>query len=523
MIRVSEIKLTINDELDQLEGQIVKKLKIKPSDLEAYNIYKESIDARKNEIKFVYTVDCKVKNEKDLLKRAKQLKISKTPDMAYILEKKNKKTVDQEKPIVIGFGPSGMFSALILAEAGMKPVIYERGKSVDNRAIDIENLLENGSLDEDSNVQFGEGGAGTFSDGKLTTRIKDVRCRKVLEELVEAGAPNEIMYKQKPHIGTDILREVVKRIREKIIKLGGQIHFESKLEQVEIENNEIQSVTIKGKRIVAKSIILATGHSARDTYEMLYNRGVQMEQKPFSIGVRVEHPQEIIDVSQYGEYAGHEKLGAAEYKLVYHSENGRGVYSFCMCPGGSVICSASEKGKITTNGMSYHKRNGKNANSALLVSVTPEDYESDHPLAGITYQRKWEEKAYNMGGGNYEAPAQTIGDFLGIEKGSKPIETTYRPGVIWGSMSECLPAYVIESLKEAIPKFGNKIKGFDMASAILVGPETRSSSPLRIVRDEQLLSNIKGLYPIGEGAGYAGGIVSAAVDGIVCAEIVANK
>ena len=520
MIRVPEIKTFLDEDVEIIRERIIETLKVKDSELLSYKIYKESIDARKAEIKIVYTVDCQFTDEQSVIKNNPKAKITMTPDMEYKLEK-IESVKNEDRPVIIGFGPSGIFAGLIFAEAGYKPIIFERGKEVDLREEDVKKLWQENILNEESNIQFGEGGAGTFSDGKLTTRIKDIRCRKVLEELVEAGASNEIMYKQKPHIGTDVLRGVVKNIREKIISLGGEVHFQEKLTNIVIENDTVKEIEINNSKIVpVKKLVIASGHSARDMYELLNNKKINIEQKPFSIGVRIEHPQELINKSQYGKHADNEKLGAADYKLVHHCSNDRGVYSFCMCPGGKVVCGASEEGGITTNGMSFHSRNGMNANSALLVSVTPSDFESDNPLAGIEYQRKWERLAFELAGSDYSAPAQKVGDFLRNKTSEKEgtVETTYKPDVKWSDITKCLPGFVTEALREAIPKMSNKIRGFDMNDAVLVAPETRSSSPVRVVRDDNYESSIKGIYPIGEGAGYAGGIVSAAVDGVVCAE-----
>lgn len=525
MLRVSEIKLSINEELGSIPYKIKKKLKIEDDDWISYSIFRESIDARKKEIQFVYTVDIVVKNEEKVLKYNPK-KVTKTPVLEY--QYPQNIAALKHRPIVVGFGPCGMFAALILAEMGCRPIVLERGKTVEERIQDVDLFWKEGLLNTESNVQFGEGGAGTFSDGKLTTRIKDTkRCRKVLQALIEAGAPEDILYKQKPHVGTDILRNVVKSIRNKIIKLGGEIKFSSKVTDLIIENNRICGVKINDKEvIVADAVILALGHSARDTFEVLFEKKVALEQKPFSMGVRIEHPQRLIDQVQFGEYAGHPKLGTADYKLAYHCQNGRGVYSFCMCPGGHVIASASEKEGVVTNGMSYHDRSGDNANSALLVDIRTQDYDKGHPLDGVAFQRTWERKAWEAGGKNFTAPAQSVGDFLNIQLGIdyKKVDSTYSPGIKYTDLSSCLPSYVTESLREALPKLGKKLKGFDMNEAIMTGIETRSSSPVRILRDQYFESNIKGLFPSGEGAGYAGGIISAAVDGIKAAEFaVSNK
>lgn len=519
MIRVEDIKLSIDEDKEMLPIKIAKKLKIKPAEVIGYSIFKEAIDARKKEeIKFVYTVD--VETTKDALLLAKHPDL-KRPDPAYAYPPKGEKVM-AHPPVVVGSGPCGLFAALILAQQGFKPIVVERGKCVEKRIQDVEAFWRTGHFDPKSNVQFGEGGAGTFSDGKLTTQIKNKRCHKVLEEMVLAGAPEEILYKNKPHVGTDILRDVVRHIRQQIIALGGSFHFETQLTDLEIANGQLQAVILNGtKRIETNHCILAIGHSARDTFEMLNERGILMEQKPFSIGMRVEHLQSWINEAQFGKtFSNHPKLGAAEYKLVHHCENGRTVYSFCMCPGGYVIASASEEGRVVTNGMSEHKRDGINANSAILVNVGPDDFGSDHPLAGMALQRKFEEMAYQLGGSNYKAPVQKLGDFfenktseaLGI------VKPTYMPGVTLSNLKAALPEFMASAIDEAMHAFGRKIKHFDHPEALFTGFETRSSSPVRLPRNEHYQSNIIGLYPAGEGAGYAGGISSAAVDGIQIAE-----
>ena len=527
MIRVSNLKITINEDINILKKLIIKKLGIKENELIKYSIYKESIDARKKgNMMFVYTVDVELKNEEKILKR-------KTKDVTQIKQKsyigvKHGNLEPKGKIAVIGSGPAGLFASLLLSQNGYCPIMIERGSDVDKRTDDVNNFWKNRIFNKKSNVQFGEGGAGTFSDGKLTTRAKDIRCRKVLEELVNHDAPSEILYSHKPHVGTDILKNVVKNIREDIKQLGGEVRFESQVTDICIENNKIKSITINNdEKIEVEAAILAIGHSARDTYEMLYKRGVTIIQKPFAIGARIEHPQQMINKSQYGEYFNHPRLGAADYRLIEHTSNGRTAYTFCMCPGGSVIASASEENEVVTNGMSEHKRDRENANSALLVNVSPEDFDSDYPLAGVDFQRKYEKLAFKLGGENYNAPAQLVGDFL-EKKASKNIGSvnpSYNPGITLTSLDECLPEFVTETMREGILKLGQKLEGFDMHDAILTGVETRSSSPIRIVRNEETLEamNTSGLYPCGEGAGYAGGIVTAAVDGIKCAEKIIEK
>lgn len=524
MIRVQDIKLSLEEELANLPSKIAKKLKIKPTDIVTYSIFKEAIDARKKEdIKLVYTVDVETKKDDFLLEKYPNLK---RPDPAYVCPEKGEALM-AHPPVVVGSGPCGLFAALILAQQGFKPIVIERGKCVEERVKDVEDFWKKGIFNPKSNVQFGEGGAGTFSDGKLTTQIKNKRCHKVLEEMVLAGAPEEILYKNKPHVGTDILRDVVRNIRQQIIALGGTFRFETQLTDLEIVDGKLQAIILnEGERLETEHCILAIGHSARDTFEMLHKAKMHMEQKPFSMGMRVEHLQSWINEAQFGkQFAHHPKLGAAEYKLVHHCENGRTVYSFCMCPGGYVIASASEEGRVVTNGMSEHKRDGQNANSAILVNVGPEDFGSEDPLAGMYLQRKFEELAFKLGGENYKAPVQRLGDFFENKKSETfgVVQPTYTPGVTLSNIKEVLPEFMATAIDEAMHAFGKKIEHFDHPDALFTGFETRSSSPVRLPRNEDYESNIKGIYPAGEGAGYAGGISSAAVDGIQIAEkIVSN-
>ena len=436
------------------------------------------------------------------------------------------KRVSEFRPVIVGFGPAGMLAGLILAEAGLRPIIFERGKNIDDRQKDVNDFWQNRRLNEESNVQFGEGGAGTFSDGKLTTGIKSPFIRKVLDELYEAGAPEEILYSSKPHIGTDRLAIVVKNIRKKIEKLGGEVRLECKVEKLIIYNNFVQGLTYSHRGglfdIEADSVIMAIGHSARDTVEMLYNLGCEIIQKPFSVGARIEHPQKLINKAQYGNFAGNEKLGAADYKLACHGLHERGAYTFCMCPGGTVVAAASEKGGVIVNGMSSLARDGENANSALLVGIEPKDFPNEHPLAGIYYQREIEHNAFLLGGGDYKAPAQLVGDFLAGKASTKlgDVRPTCPTGVTLTNIEKCLPEKVSATMKSAIVEMDKKLSGFALYDAVLTAPETRSSSSVRILRDEFCQSKISGIYPCGEGAGYAGGIVSAAVDGIKCAHAV---
>lgn len=526
MIRVSGLKLSIEDEPSNIKGVLLRKLRLNERDLLDFKIFKQSIDARKSDaIYFIYTVDVKLKNEELLIKKINDRDITVAPGMDYGYVRVGSEEMGFS-PVIVGTGPAGLFAGIILSEMGYKPVLLERGADVDARTEAVHKFWNKGELDTGCNVQFGEGGAGTFSDGKLTTLIRDKRCRKVLEEMILAGAPEEILYSYKPHVGTDILRTVVKNIREKIKGLGGEVRFNSKVTDIIINNDRVEGVIVNNmERLDTGVLILAPGHSARDTFEMLYSRGITMVQKPFSIGVRIEHPQELVDRAQYKKFAGHKNLGAADYKLAYHASNGRSAYTFCMCPGGVVVAASSEEGGVVTNGMSEYARNAQNANSALLVGVSPEDYGSDHPLAGVEFQRQWERKAFILGGGNYNAPAQLVGDFLS-DRPSKELGTvspSYPREVRLADLRECLPGYVIETIKEAIPELDKKLRGFALPDAVMTGVETRSSSPVRIIRSENFEAGVRGLYPAGEGAGYAGGIVSAAVDGIKVAEAIASR
>ena len=527
MLRVSNIKISIDEDKSKILKLVLNKLKIKENELIKYHIFKESIDARKKgKIDFVYTVDVELKNEQKILKKGvKDVVEVKQPNYIGVQHGNIKMN---HRPIIVGSGPAGLFAALLLAQRGYNPLLLERGLDVDERTKDINNFWNNRIFKNNSNVQFGEGGAGTFSDGKLTTRIKDIRCRKVLEELVNFGSPDEILYSHKPHVGTDILKNVVKNIREEIKRLGGDVRFNAQVTDIEVENESIKAVIVNGKeRIESNDVIFAVGHSARDSYEMLYSKGVKIIQKPFAIGARIEHPQELINKSQYKEFYNHPRLGAADYRLIEHTSNGRTAYSFCMCPGGTVIASASNEFEVVTNGMSEHARDKVNANSAFLVNVTPEDFGSDHPLAGIEFQRKYEKLAYELGGKNYNAPMQLVGDFLNdkISTDIGKVEPSYKPGITCADLRECLPEFVTLTMKEALVSLDRKLNGFAMHDAVLTGVETRSSAPVRIVRDEVTLQSVstKNLYPCGEGAGYAGGIVTAAVDGIKCAEKIIEK
>lgn len=526
MIRINEIRLELDDSEDLLNAKAAKILKINKKYIKKLTIFKKSVDARKKEdIHFSYSVDCEILlDENQIVSKCKSNKVSIVKPYHYELPEN--KRVSKFRPVIVGFGPAGMLAGLILAEAGLRPIIFERGKAIDERQKDVNKFWKEHVLNEESNVQFGEGGAGTFSDGKLTTGIKSPFIRKVLLELYEAGAPEEILYSSKPHIGTDRLAVVVKNIRKKIESLGGEVRVECRVEKLIVYNKFIQGITYthRGESfdIEADSVIMAIGHSARDTVEMLYDLGIEIIQKPFSVGARIEHPQSLINKAQYGRFAGHPKLGAADYKLSCHGLHERGAYTFCMCPGGTVVAAASEKGGVIVNGMSSLARDGKNANSALLVGIEPKDFPSEHPLAGIYYQKEIEHKAFLLGGGDYRAPAQLVGDFLAGKASTQlgNVEPTCPTGVTLTDISECLPQKVSSTMKSAIVEMDKKLNGFNLYDAVLTAPETRSSSSVRILRDEFCQCNVRGVYPCGEGAGYAGGIVSAAVDGIKCAHAV---
>lgn len=532
MLRLSDIKINIDKaasgsrEKEALKQAIITRLNIKEQELENYSIYRQSIDARKKSaIFFVYTLDVSLKNESKLFNRSSLKGVTFTPEETCQPVQTGSSKM-KNRPVIVGMGPAGLFAGLFLARNGYRPVILERGEDVDSRTERISQFWHSGRLDTECNVQFGEGGAGTFSDGKLTTLINDPRCRYVLQEFIHAGAPPEILYKSKPHIGTDKLASTVKNIRQQIISCGGEVRFKAKVTDFILENDQIRAVEINNEeKFDCQILLLAIGHSARDTYEVLHRRGVAMSPKAFSIGVRIEHPQTVIDRAQYGNYAGHTALGAADYKLAYHSHSGRSAYTFCMCPGGYVVAAASEAGGVVTNGMSEFSRNSENANSALLVGVTPDDFPSRHPLAGIEFQRKWERLAFKLGGENYLAPVQLTGDFLQNREspGTGQVKPTYKPGITFAPLQQCLPDYITATMKEAIPYFDQRLRGFAMEDSVMTGVETRSSSPVRINRDEMGMANIRGLYPMGEGAGYAGGIMSSAVDGLKAAEKVIRQ
>ncbi|HFQ5219142.1 TPA: NAD(P)/FAD-dependent oxidoreductase [Vibrio vulnificus] len=530
MIRLTELRLPLDHEEGALLEAITAKLGIPAEQVLSFSMFRRGYDARKKtNIQLIYTLDIEVANQDKLLaKFSKDPHVRETPDMEYKYVAQAPANLT-ERPIVIGFGPCGLFAGLVLAQMGFNPIIVERGKEVRERTKDTFGFWRKRTLNPESNVQFGEGGAGTFSDGKLYSQVKDPNFygRKVITEFVEAGAPEEILYVSKPHIGTFKLVTMIEKMRAKILELGGEIRFSTRVDDIHMEDGQITGVTLSnGEELKSRHVVLAVGHSARDTFEMLHERGVYMEAKPFSVGFRIEHKQSMIDEARFGSNAGNPILGAADYKLVHHCKNGRTVYSFCMCPGGTVVAATSEEGRVVTNGMSQYSRAERNANSAIVVGISPDiDYPGD-PLAGIRFQRELESNAYRLGGENYDAPAQKIGDFL---KGRDPsalgdVEPSFTPGIKLTDLEKALPPFAIEAIREAIPAFDRKIKGFASEDGLLTGVETRTSSPVCIKRDKEYQSvNLKGFYPAGEGAGYAGGILSAGIDGIKVAEAVARS
>ncbi|MET0351145.1 MAG: NAD(P)/FAD-dependent oxidoreductase [Rhizobacter sp.] len=540
MLRITELRLPLDHAEDALRPAIVERLGIADTDLKGFTVFRRAYDARKKSaIVLIYTIDCDLADEASvLLQHEGDPQVRATPDTAYKFVGHAPDGLyagDRARPVVVGFGPCGLFAALILAQMGLRPIVLERGKEVRERTKDTWGLWRQGVLNPESNVQFGEGGAGTFSDGKLWSQISDPRhlTRKVLTEFVKAGAPEEILFVSKPHIGTFRLVSMIEKMRADIEALGGEIRFGQRVTDLHIEGGHVRGLSLaSGEQLRADHVVLALGHSARDTFAMLHERGVHMEAKPFSVGFRIEHPQGVIDRARFGPNAGNEILGAADYKLVHHAKNGRSVYSFCMCPGGTVVAATSEEGRVVTNGMSQYSRNERNANAGIVVGINPQDYRQDgradgpvNPLDGMAFQRQLESRAFELGGGGYQAPGQLVGDFIKgrPSKAFGNVQPSYKPGVFLTDLGakerSSLPMYAILAIREALPAFERQIKGFSMADAVLTGVETRTSSPLRITRgkDRQSL-NVRGLYPAGEGAGYAGGIMSAGVDGIEVAE-----
>jgi uncharacterized protein len=532
MIRITELSLPLDTDPQALRRAIVRRLQIKDSDLLDFSVFKRSYDARKKNsaILFVYVIDLQARDEPAILKAfAGDHNVRPAPDTDYH-PVGHAPTNLSERPVIVGFGPCGLFAALLLAQMGFKPIVLERGRDVRRRTADTWALWRKNILTPESNVQFGEGGAGLFSDGKLYSQIKDPKFygRKVMQEFVRAGAPEEIMYVSKPHIGTFRLTGVVAAMRAEIISLGGEVRFESRVIDLLIEHGSLEAVVLAGDETIrTHHVVLAPGHSSRDTFRMLQRRGVFIEPKPFSVGFRIEHPQSLIDRARLGKYAGHPELGAADYKLVHHAKNGRAVYSFCMCPGGTVVAATSEPRRVVTNGMSQYSRNERNANAGIVVGINPEQDFPGGPLAGVQLQERLESQAYELGGGDYCAPGQLVGDFIRRTASTAlgGIEPSYKPGVRLGDLTHSLPDYAIEAIREALPAFGRQLRGFDRADAVLTGVETRTSSPVRITRNPDTLQslNVRGLYPAGEGAGYAGGILSAGVDGIKVAEALAHS
>lgn len=530
MLRISEIAMPLSADLEDLKKIAAAKLKISPGEIKSFAIAKRSVDARKKrDIKIIYSVLVDAgRFEEKILSKISDKRVVKEKTEPYIVPQKPKPALP---PVVVGFGPAGMFAALLLAQAGQCPLVLERGGTVSERACAVANIQKNGVLLENTNVQFGAGGAGTFSDGKLNTGTHDFRIKKVLQEFVACGAPPEILYEAKPHIGTDRLMGVVENIQNQIEALGGKVCYHSRVCDIQIKNGAVAGLYVEenGKSpylLEAKQVIFAIGHSARDTFQMLYQNDFSMQAKAFSVGARIEHRQTWLNQAQYGEFANHPALSAADYKLSAHLLNGRSAYTFCMCPGGEVICASSEEGGIVTNGMSLYARDGENANSALLIGVTPDDFPGDGPLSGIEFQRRIEQKAYKLGGGRFTAPAQRVEDFLKRRKSTKFGEVTpsYLPGVTPSALDDCLPEMITESMRMGLLAMEQRLLGFAYSDAVLTGVETRSSSPVRILRGETLESySVSGVYPCGEGAGYAGGIVSAAVDGLKCAEKILEK
>jgi len=528
MIKLEGLRLRPGGGNADLRAQAARLLRLRPEDLRSLQVLRRSVDAR-GDVTLAYTLAVSVDNEAAVLRRCRSHKASRlSPEPAYQFPEPQ--PPPDIPPVVVGAGPAGLFAALVLAKAGQRPILLERGRPVEARRADVERFWSSGTLDLESNVQFGEGGAGAFSDGKLNTGTRDIRHRFILEQLVSFGAPPDILIDARPHVGTDRLHTVLQNLRRELVESGTDIRFETRLADLRTEGGALAGAEAEGPAgrafLPCRALILCPGHSARDTFEMLCKRGVPMEAKPFAVGVRIEHRQADCDAAQYRRYAGHPGLPASSYKLSCHLPTGRGVFSFCVCPGGEVVAAASEEGRAVTNGMSEFARDKENINGALLVNVTPEDWDGASPLAGVAFQRRLEEAAYALGGGGYRAPAQRVEDFLARRASSGPgrVLPSYRPGVAWTDLHECLPPFVSEALEEALPILGRKLRGYDAPDAVLTAVESRSSSPLRVLRGQDGQSALRGLYPCGEGAGYAGGILSAAADGMRCAEsLLANQ
>jgi len=521
VLRVDQLRLAPGQKESALRTKAAKILRIAPAEIAQLQILRRAVDARE-ELTFVYTVALSVAKEESVLRRCRDRRVTLYQPQSYLPPAPQ--SAPEVPPVVVGAGPAGLFAALVLALAGQRPILLERGRPAEERAADVERFWRTGILDSESNVQFGEGGAGAFSDGKLNTGTKDPRHRWILEQLVSCGAPESILMDAKPHVGTDYLHLVLIRMRQTLLELGCDLRFSHRLEAVHHENGALSAISVRHGdevcRLPCRQLVLALGHSARDTVESLYACGLHMEAKPFAMGVRIEHRQKDVDAVQYGKFAGHPSLGAATYKLSCHLPNGRSAFSFCVCPGGEVVAAASEAGRAVTNGMSEYARNKENINGALLVNVTPADFPTDHPLAGIALQRQLEEAAFALGGSDYLAPCQRVEDFLARRPSSGPgaVTPSYRPGVVWRDLHDCLPPFITETLELALPLLDQKLPGYAAPDALLTAVESRSSSPVRIPRDDTYQSNIRGIYPCGEGAGYAGGILSAAADGMRCAE-----